>query len=70
MSVTKIGVLGSGQAGDATNPIAEAPPVNGVLSYFTGPNESLMERLQKLAPLAKFVKAFSCVGNALMVLRR
>jgi predicted dinucleotide-binding enzyme len=52
---------------DTTNPIAEAPPTNGVLSFFTGPNESLMERLQKLAPAAKFVKAFSCVGNDLMV---
>ena len=52
---------------DATNPIANAPPVNGVIQFFTGPNESLMERLQKRAPAAKFVKAFSCVGNALMV---
>jgi predicted dinucleotide-binding enzyme len=52
---------------DATNPIADVPPVNGVLSYFTGPNESLMERLQKKAPKARFVKAFSCVGNAHMV---
>src|SRR5437016_746265 len=26
---------------DATNPIADAPPVEGALSYFTGPNESL-----------------------------
>ena len=52
---------------DATNPIAAAPPENGVIQYFTGPNESLMERLQKQAPGARFVKAFSCVGNALMV---
>lgn len=52
---------------DTTNPIADAPPVDGVLPYFTGPNESLMERLQRLAPDARFVKAFSCVGNALMV---
>jgi len=52
---------------DATNPIAESPPVNGVLSFFTGPNESLMERLQAKVPAAHFVKAFSCVGNALMV---
>jgi len=52
---------------DTTNPIAEAPPVNGVLSYFTGPNESLMERLQAKVPAAHFVKVFSCVGNALMV---
>jgi predicted dinucleotide-binding enzyme len=52
---------------DATNPIADAAPVNGVLQYFTSPNDSLMERLQRLAPEARFVKAFSCVGNALMV---
>lgn len=52
---------------DTTNPIAETPPVNGVLSFFTGPNESLMERLQAVAPQAHFVKAFSCVGSVLMV---
>jgi 8-hydroxy-5-deazaflavin:NADPH oxidoreductase len=52
---------------DATNPIADAPPVDGVLQFFTGPNESLMERLQRLAPQASFVKCFSCVGNAHMV---
>src|SRR5262249_1167398 len=52
---------------DTTNPIAEAPPVDGVLRYFTGPNESLMERLQKIAPAARFVKAFSCVANAHML---
>ena len=28
---------------DATNPIADKPPVNGVLQFFTGPNESLLE---------------------------
>jgi predicted dinucleotide-binding enzyme len=52
---------------DTTNPIADAPPVNGVLQFFTAQNESLLERLQALAPAAHFVKAFSCVGNALMV---
>jgi predicted dinucleotide-binding enzyme len=52
---------------DTTNPIADAPPVNGVLQYFTSPNESLMERLQRLAPEARLVKSFSCVGNAFMV---
>jgi len=51
---------------DATNPIG-GPPVNGILSLFTGPNDSLMERLQRAVPAARFVKAFSCVGNALMV---
>ena len=53
---------------DTTNPIAEdKPPVHGVLSFFTTLDSSLMERLQAKAPYAKFVKAFSCVGNALMV---
>jgi hypothetical protein len=38
-----------------------------VLQFFTAMNDSLMERLQRLAPQAHFVKAFSCVGNAFMV---
>jgi predicted dinucleotide-binding enzyme len=52
---------------DTTNPIAEAAPVNGVLQYFTNQNDSLMEQLQSKFPELNFVKAFSCVGNALMV---
>jgi predicted dinucleotide-binding enzyme len=52
---------------DATNPIADAPPVNGVLKFFTDLDESLMERLQKAFPDAHFVKAFNSVGNACMV---
>jgi 8-hydroxy-5-deazaflavin:NADPH oxidoreductase len=52
---------------DTTNPIAEAPPINGVLQYFTSINESLMEKLQKSIPGARFVKAFSCVGAGRMV---
>ena len=52
---------------DATNPIADAPPVNGVLKFFTSLDDSLMERLQRRVPDARFVKAFSCVGNARMV---
>ena len=52
---------------DTTNPIAEAPPENGVIRFFTDINQSLMERLQKKAPQARFVKAFSCVGSAFMV---
>lgn len=52
---------------DATNPIAEVPPVNGVLQFFTDINSSLMEMLQSKFPSANFIKAFSCVGNSLMV---
>lgn len=52
---------------DTTNPIADEPPQDGVLRFFTGPNESLLERLQQRAPRAHLVKAFSCVGAPLMV---
>ena len=52
---------------DTTNPIADAPPVNGVLKLFTSLDDSLMERLQQAYPNARFVKAFSSVGNARMV---
>jgi len=66
-----VAACGAGLAGktvlDATNPIANAPPTNGVLSYFTTLDSSLMERLQKKAPAAHFVKAFSSVGNVFMV---
>jgi predicted dinucleotide-binding enzyme len=62
---------GDGLAGktviDTTNPIADAPPDSGVLKFFTNLDESLLERLQRHAPKAHFVKAFSCVGNAFMV---
>jgi predicted dinucleotide-binding enzyme len=52
---------------DATNPIADAPPANGVLRFFTSLDESLMERLQREFSAARFVKAFNSVGNACMV---
>jgi hypothetical protein len=52
---------------DTTNPIAEAPPTHGVLAFFTSLDSSLMEQLQAQFPEARFVKAFSCVGNAYMV---
>jgi hypothetical protein len=52
---------------DATNPIADAPPVNGVLKFFTSLDESLMERLQREFNGLRFVKAFNSVGNASMV---
>jgi hypothetical protein len=52
---------------DATNPIANEAPDNGVLKLFTTLDESLMEQLQNTLPSANFVKAFSCVGNAFMI---
>jgi predicted dinucleotide-binding enzyme len=52
---------------DTTNPIADAPPEDGVLKFFTSPNDSLMERLQAAFPDVRFVKAFNSVGSALMV---
>ena len=52
---------------DSTNPIADAPPQNGVLKYFTSLDESLMERLQRIAPDALFVKAFNSIGSGLMI---
>lgn len=52
---------------DATNPLADAPPVNGVLRFFTSLDDSLMERLQTEFPQIRFVKAFNSVGSARMV---
>jgi predicted dinucleotide-binding enzyme len=52
---------------DTTNPIAPEPPEDGVVRFFTSPNDSLMERLQTAFPDVKFVKAFNSVGSALMV---
>jgi 8-hydroxy-5-deazaflavin:NADPH oxidoreductase len=52
---------------DATNPIADAPPANGVLPFFTSFEESLLERLQREFRSARLVKAFNSVGSAHMV---
>jgi 8-hydroxy-5-deazaflavin:NADPH oxidoreductase len=52
---------------DATNPIADAPPVNGVLRFFTSHDQSLMEQLQREFSGAHFVKAFNSVGAAFMI---
>ncbi len=52
---------------DATNPIANSPPENGVLRFFTSLDESLMEKLQEEFPQAHFVKAFNSIGSAFMV---
>jgi hypothetical protein len=52
---------------DVTNPIADAPPVNGVLKFYTSLDESQMERLQREFAGTRFVKAFNSVGSAYMV---
>ena len=52
---------------DTCNPIADAPPTNGVLQFFTSVNESLMEQLQRQFPDARLVKAFNSVGAPFMV---
>jgi len=52
---------------DTTNPIAELPPENGVLRFFTNLDESSMERLQREFADVHFVKAFNSVGSPRMV---
>jgi predicted dinucleotide-binding enzyme len=52
---------------DATNPIADAPPVNGVLKFTTNLEDSAMEQLQREFAGVHFVKAFNSVGAACMV---
>jgi len=52
---------------DATNPLADDKPVNGILTFATGPNQSLGERVQGLLPNAHVVKAFNSVGSGLMI---
>ena len=52
---------------DATNPISPDEMENSVLRFFTGPNDSLMEKLQSSIEHANFVKAFNSVGSAKMV---
>jgi predicted dinucleotide-binding enzyme len=52
---------------DATNPIADLPPQNGVLRFFTTLDRSQMEQLQLEYPAARFVKAFNSVGAVRMV---
>jgi predicted dinucleotide-binding enzyme len=52
---------------DTTNPMTGAAPVHGVAPYFTGPNESLLERLQQEFPALRLVKGFNSVGSGGMV---
>ena len=67
LELAGIGNLKNKTVIDATNPIANAAPDNGVLKFFTSLDESLMEQLQNNFKEANFVKAFSCVGNAFMI---
>jgi predicted dinucleotide-binding enzyme len=52
---------------DASNPVQEVPPEEGVLTLYTKPTESLLQQLQGEFPAANFVKAFNTVGVATMV---
>ena len=52
---------------DTTNPIADLPPANGVLRFFSEMNYSLMEKLQQAFPDALLVKAFNSIGSSQMV---
>ena len=52
---------------DTNNPIADAPPANGVIQFFTSYQDSLLEQLQRKFPHISYVKAFNCIGSAYMV---
>ena len=52
---------------DTTNPIADVPPNDGVLTYIVGLNNSAGQEVQKLLPTAHVVKAFNSVGAGFMV---
>jgi predicted dinucleotide-binding enzyme len=51
---------------DATNPISKQPPTAGVLHFYTSLEDSQLERLQRLLPSARLVKAFNSVGSTSM----
>ena len=52
---------------DTCNPIADEPPAEGVLKFFTSLNESLMLQLQRQFTEARLVKAFNSVGAPHMI---
>jgi predicted dinucleotide-binding enzyme len=51
---------------DATNPISKQAPTGCVLHFYTSLEESQLERLQRVVPKARFVKAFNSVGSNFM----
>jgi predicted dinucleotide-binding enzyme len=51
---------------DTTNPIADEPPVNGVLKYVKIDEGSAGELIQKILPNSHVVKAFNSVGSGFM----
>jgi hypothetical protein len=51
---------------DTTNPIS-GEARDGIVPYFTAADESLLQRLQKAAPKARFVKCWNSVAAHLMV---
>jgi len=51
---------------DTTNPIAEEPPVNGVLKYVKTEEGSAGEHIQSMLPNSHVVKAFNSIGSGYM----
>ncbi|HMQ78252.1 MAG TPA: NAD(P)-binding domain-containing protein [Ignavibacteria bacterium] len=51
---------------DTTNPIAEEPPVNGVLKYVKIAEGSAGEHIQSMLPNSHVVKAFNSIGSGYM----
>ncbi|HSF54277.1 MAG TPA: NAD(P)-binding domain-containing protein [Algoriphagus sp.] len=52
---------------DVTNPVSDEKSKDGTRTFFTGKDESLMEKLQELVPEAHFVKAFNYFDSKAMV---
>ncbi len=51
---------------DTTNPIAEEPPVNGVLKYVKTAEGSAGEHIQSMLPNSHVVKVFNSIGSGYM----